>query len=270
MASGTNPGTTYTITMGDPGVYHEDRVLVTEVALSTYVTQMFRVYGATFSGSAWNFQSGVSAAYATVQNPDGSIHYFTYSGADGWLTSAWQGSDNNTVYNAVDFGATGGGSASDNTTALSSLFAAMVAPAGLPGGTAWIPQYNYPVNASLVGLTVPIQSIFQGLGTGGHGRAGTNVHFLINDTTSAGTFLSCSGVHTSGGTFFKNLAFQWSDPEFAGDTVLFLQYQGNAVEDCTFLDCPTALYIRGLTTLVKHCEIYYNVLASDPGSFQFE
>ena len=213
------------------------------------------------------FSIGCFKAYATVQNPDGSIHYLTYSGTTTpWATSAWQGSDNNTVYNGVDFGlvAPGGGTALANTTALSSLFAAMVAPAGLPGGTAWIPQYNYPVNASLVGLTVPIQSIFQGLGTGGHGRAGTNVHFLINDTTSAGTFLSCSGVHTSGGTFFKNLAFQWSDPEFAGDTVLFLQYQGNAVEDCTFLDCPTALYIRGLTTLVKHCEIYYNVLASDP------
>lgn len=31
MASGSNPGATYTITAGDLGVYHEDRVVVTTV-----------------------------------------------------------------------------------------------------------------------------------------------------------------------------------------------------------------------------------------------
>jgi len=60
MASGTNPGSTYTITPLDPGVYHEDRVVVTTVSgIST--TQMFRVYGATLVASdSWAFQSGVS------------------------------------------------------------------------------------------------------------------------------------------------------------------------------------------------------------------
>jgi hypothetical protein len=94
MASGTNPGTTYTISpVTDPGVYHEDRMVVTEVAPSTYVTQMFRVYGATFESGAWEFNpSTVSTAYATVQNPDGSIHYYSYSGATGWTTPEWEGS----------------------------------------------------------------------------------------------------------------------------------------------------------------------------------
>ena len=123
-ASGTNPGTTYTILpTSDPGVYHEDRVVVTAVG-STYVTQMFRVYGATFLDGTWTYV-GASTAYATVQNQDGSIHYFTYSGPTGWTTSEWEGSDNNTVYNAVDFGVTAGGSASDNATALGLLFTAL-------------------------------------------------------------------------------------------------------------------------------------------------
>jgi hypothetical protein len=66
---------------------------------------MFRVYGATLDPTSdeWSFVD-TGTAYATVQNPDGSIHYFTYSGTSPWPTSSWQGSDNNTVYNAVDYG----------------------------------------------------------------------------------------------------------------------------------------------------------------------
>jgi hypothetical protein len=62
------------------GVYHEDR----EITLpSGPGSQMWRVYGATFNPTSteWDFVGGVSTAYATVQNPDGSIHYLTYSGA---------------------------------------------------------------------------------------------------------------------------------------------------------------------------------------------
>jgi hypothetical protein len=38
-------------------------------------------------------------AYATVQNPDGSIHYYTLDDSGNWV-----GSGNNAVYNAVDYG----------------------------------------------------------------------------------------------------------------------------------------------------------------------
>ncbi|MGA9273467.1 MAG: hypothetical protein WBV67_08270, partial [Candidatus Cybelea sp.] len=125
VASGTNPATEYQITLGSPGVYHEDRVVVTTVSGAS-LTQMFRVYGAVLSpGIGWSFQSGVSTAYATVQNPDGSIHHFTFSGTAPWQTEDWEGSDNNTIYNAVDFGTTAGGSASSNSDALTSLFTAM-------------------------------------------------------------------------------------------------------------------------------------------------
>lgn len=174
MASGPNPGTTYTITMGDPGVYHEDRVVVTTVS-GTSTTQMFRVYGATLEADGWHFVSPASTAYATVQNPDGSIHYFTYSGSVPWQTGNWQGSANNTIYNAVDFGTTAGGAAASNTAALESLFTAMTDAAGLGGGMARIPQFNYPVNSG--GLALAQQSIIQGLGTGGYNNGMGNYHF---------------------------------------------------------------------------------------------
>jgi hypothetical protein len=262
MASGTNPGTTYTITALDPGVYHEDRVLVTEVAPSTYMTQMFRVYGAQFTGTFWQYQSGVSTAYATVQNPDGSIHYFTYSGTNNWSTSAWQGSDNNTVYNAVDFGATAGGSALDNTNALASLFTVMNAPAGNQGGYARIPQLQFSVNASPSGspLAVPPGVIMQGLGTGGKSEGGeAYYHFSISDPAEAGpyTFFYVNASHTSGGTFFNNIAFDWLTPGYALDTCIFFSIWNGGVYGCTFQNCPTAINIQGLGVSVKNCTITY-------------
>jgi hypothetical protein len=275
MASGTNPGTTYTITALDPGVYHEDRVVVTEVG-STYITQMFRVYGAQFDFTlgTWSFQSDVSTAYATVQNPDGSIHYFTHSGANGWLTSAWQGSDNNTVYNAVDFGLNAGGIASDNTNALASLFTSMLTAAApaLGGGTAHVPQYNFPVNASTTGITVPPGPpgagaglggcIIQGLGTGGADKEHTAFHFSITDPSDeAGpfTFLNCSGPHhhTSGGTYLRNIAFEWVSAGYALDTVLYLDYYNGGADSCTFANCATVAFIRGLGMRFRNCTINY-------------
>lgn len=272
MASGPNPGTTYTITMGDPGVYHEDRVVVTTVS-GTSTTQMFRVYGATLEADGWHFVSPASTAYATVQNPDGSIHYFTYSGSVPWQTGDWQGSDNNTIYNAVDFGTTTGGSAVSNSAALTSLFTSMVTAAGLGGGTARIPQYNFPVEASIAGITVPPGPsgngdggcIIQGLGTGGSsGGSGANpaFHFSISDpTTDLGPFifLNSTGNHTSGGTFFKNLAFKWMGPLFSLDTCLSLSIWNNGVDSCTFTDCPTAMNFKGLAASARRCTIDYNV-----------
>ena len=137
-------------------VWHTDQ----EFADSSGNSYMFRIYNAEYdtnSGTWHTLTTGVSNAYATVQNPDGSIHYYWNNGVT--TNFSWVGSGNNTIYNAVDFGTTAGGSASANTTALASLFTAMAtatAPA-LVGGSAFIPQYNFPVNASLstAPLTVP-------------------------------------------------------------------------------------------------------------------
>ncbi len=273
VASGTNPATEYQITLGSPGVYHEDRVVVTTVSGAS-LTQMFRVYGAVLSpGIGWSFQSGVSTAYATVQNPDGSIHHFTFSGTAPWQTEDWEGSDNNTIYNAVDFGTTAGGSASSNSDALTSLFTAMTAAAGLGGGTARIPQYNFPVDASDGGIVVPPVPtgtgdggcIIQGLGTGGSsggGSANPAFHFSISDPSpnlGPFIFLSSTGNHTSGGTFFKNLAFKWMGPLFSLDTCLSLSVWNNGVDSCTFTDCPTAMNFRNLAGSARRCTIDYNV-----------
>lgn len=263
MASGTNPGTTYTITTGDPGVYHEDRVVVTTVG-ATSITQMFRVDGAMLEADGWHFVD-TGTAYATVQNPDGSIHYFTYSGTSPWLTSAWQGSDNNTVYNAVDFGVTANGSASVNAGALSSLFTAMAGAAGLGGGMLWIPRYNFPVNASSA-LNAPVGCIFQGLGTGGYNNGYEFFHFSISDgaATVASTFFSNSGNHTPGGTIFRNLAFQWIEPGYVGDTCLNFNYSNNIAQECTFTDCPLAINFQGLQQSAKQCSISYGNDSDNP------
>ncbi len=269
MASGPNPGATYTIAPPtDPGVYHEDRLVVTTVS-GVSTSQMFRVYGATFDSlsGTWSYV-GATAAYATVQNPNGSIHYFTYSGTNGWPTSAWQGSDNNTIYNAVDFGATAGGSASVNTGALIALFTGMVnatASAGLGGGVARIPQYNFPVNATPTGLPVPPDAsggggcIIEGLGTGGQSTPNMAFHFSINDPLVAGPFifLNCSGAHTSGGTYFRNLAFNWNGPGYFNDVCLSLHLWNALADSCTFTNTPCAAYIQGLASGLRNCTIDY-------------
>jgi hypothetical protein len=261
MATGDDLGTQY-VPSETSGVYHEDREVTVTGGPGS---QMFRVYGAKFSSTSglWTLQSGVSVAYATVQNPDGSIHYFTQSDSSGWSNSEWLGSSNNTVYNAEDYGLSTGGSASSNSTALTSLFTAMPEAAGLGGGTGWIPQYNFQVNAwynpstGFTGPTVPPQSIFQGLGTGGKNDQ-SKFHFSINDPGEGpNIFLYCSGHHTSGGTYFEKLAFQWNTPGYTNDTCLYLNTWSNTARDCTFTDCPTAVNIQGLGCLLDHCTISY-------------
>ena len=269
-ASGTNPGTTYTISPPtDPGVYHEDRVVVTTVG-ATSTTQMFRVYGATLEADGWHFV-GASTAYATVQNPDGSIHYFTYSGSAPWSTDSWEGSDNNTIYNAVDFGTTAGGSALDNSAALTALFTAMAdatGDSGLGGGMARIPQYNFPVNAftSLEGLALPPQSIIQAQGTGGFNNNIGNYHFSIHDAMEPGAFLGDTGSHTSGGVVLRNLAFQWVSPSYYQDTCLFFGSTNDTAEGCNFTDCPAAINFSGLAGSAVRCTVNYNVMGSPPAN----
>lgn len=268
-ASGTNPGTTYSITTGNPGVYHEDRVVVTTVG-GVSTSQMFRVYGANFdpTSSKWFFQSSVSTAYATVQNPDGSIHYFTYSGTTGWATSAWQGSNNNTIYNVEDFGAAPGVASS---AALVSLFMAMSAAPGLIGGHVRIPQYNFLVVGTSTGIAVPNQVIIQALGTGGTGLGSSNYHFTISDTVGAASVLfSATGSHSTGGTEFRNLSFKWNSPQYPGgggapgDTVLNLGFAGCLVYRCTFTDCPTTVNFGSFTgtpsalgSVMTQCHVEY-------------
>ncbi len=71
-----------------------------------------RIMRSTIPLPAWTtITPGVSDAYATVQNPDGSVHYYWNNNVTSGFS--WVGIDNNTIYNAVDFGLAAGGSASD-------------------------------------------------------------------------------------------------------------------------------------------------------------
>jgi hypothetical protein len=243
------------------GVQHTDQ----EFTDSNGNSYLFRMYNAEFDPNGPNWKTltaGDSNAYATVQNPDGSIHYYTNPpGETTWST--WVGSDNNTIYNAVDFGVAGSGSPTSNSAALTSLFTAMVTAAGLGGGMARIPQFNFPVLASTGGIIVPSEDgiggyIIQGLGTGGNGNPGA-FHFSITDpvTTGPSIFLNSTGNHTSGGTFFKNLAFRWITPEYPADTCLNLDVWNNGVDSCTFTDCPTAMNFQGLAGSARRCTIHY-------------
>ena len=198
MASGTNPGSTYTITTGDPGVYHEDRVVVTPVGVTT-ITRMFRVYGATLNTvtEEWSFV-GVSMAYATVQNPDGSIHYFTYSGSTPWPTSAWQGSGNNAVYNAVDFGLVSGTDQSQtqraaNVAAIQNAVDAAIAliDENTGGGTVVIPAGTYELGGTTGGLpaTITMDGVTGGLTIRGE-SAGTTL-MQVWDASKRHRLVSC-------------------------------------------------------------------------------
>jgi hypothetical protein len=265
MASGTNPGSTYTITAGNPGVYHEDRVVVTTVG-GVSTTQMFRVYGAAFDPNFghWSYV-GATTAYAMVQNPDGSIHYFTYSGSAPWHITDWQGANNNTVYNAVDFAANGGANPSDITSALTSTFNAIFNTTPV-GGMLWIPEFGYQVDSvsqSGSPLLVPYCAIIQGLGTGGENQGGANgaFHFNINGTGSGAngnTLFYLSGAHNSGGTKFKNLGFRWLSSGTANDQCINVN-NGWAVvaEGCFFRDCPIAFNSDALASGLLNSAINY-------------
>jgi hypothetical protein len=130
------------------GVYHEDREV--NVSGDVGASQMYRTYNAEFFPDVpeWKIvTSGVSKAYATTQNSDGSIHYFSnYNPATTTFEptwTSWFGSGNNNVYNAVDYGLSTTGVGGDNTAALN---AAVTAAIIAGGGTIFIPQGSYDLS----------------------------------------------------------------------------------------------------------------------------
>jgi hypothetical protein len=186
IATGNDPGTQYHPSETS-GVYHEDR----EVTVSGGSgSQMWRVYNAQFASSSglWFVQNASLPAYATVQNPDGSIHYFTSpSGLTQWSTSQWVGSDNNTIFNAVDYGLVAGSGVSQtqqqaNVTALQNAVNAAIGT----GGTVAIPAGVYELSG-----TVNVTNVQGGLVIRGE-SAGTA------SAPAAGTILIQQGIPTGG------------------------------------------------------------------------
>lgn len=163
-----------------------------------------------------------------------------------------------TIYNFGQFVNAPSLSAPANDAALRAMLLAMQNAPGLVGGMAWFPQYQVAASATGTGLIITDQSIFQGLGAGGSGSA----QFLITGTTGQGDVFWNTNTgslgHSEGGVFFRNLSFQWVNPISTGnptnapDTAINLQTQAARVQDCVFIDCPTAVGFDGIVTSTGH------------------
>lgn len=189
QATGTNPGTEYLPASGPPTApYNEDR----QVTLTGGPgTQMYRTVNAYFVQTSQTWKPVTSAsAYSIVQNPDGSIHYYTLNSS-----GTWSGSGNNAVYNAVDYGLVQGAgqSAPQRAANVAAIQSAInVAIAKIPGkanggGTVVIPAGVYELGGTLspgLAATIQIENVTGGLTIRGE---------------SAGTTLIQYGTPPSGG-----------------------------------------------------------------------
>jgi hypothetical protein len=258
----TYPATQYEPTETPPtgtAVYHEDR----EVTLSaTTGSQMFRTYNAQFNPDTaeWGFPEGSSApAYATAQNPDGSIHYFTNPlGATTWTT--WAGSGNNAVYNAVDYGLnvddTSGGA--DNTTALQS---AVTAAATGGGGRVFIPAGVYNISGTIeVPPTNPVTMNPVGIVIEGCGGSTELVQPLLAEDTLP--IFSMTGSNNRRGVRLKNLSFNYSNPKVGVFAVVSSGSEEVVCEGCLFVNCP-AMSMNGAHNGLLNCSVTYEVEAID-------
>lgn len=173
----------------DNGVYHEDREVNPSGAVGA--SQMFRTYNAQFNPTAvppsWGLNNPNLAGYATVQNPDGSIHYLTIP-AGSLQGTPWQGSGNNAVYNAVDYGliqGTGQSAAqrAANLAAIQSAVNAAIAKIpgkGNGGGTVVIPAGVYELGGTLspaMAATVAITNVTGGLTIRGESAGTTLIQY---------------------------------------------------------------------------------------------
>lgn len=259
VASGTYPFVQFQPSETS-GVWHTDQEF-TDSGGNSY---LFRMYNAAWdsAGPNWKTLGGGDNAYATVQNPDGSIHYYWNGGVSTW--TEWVGSDNNTVYNALDFGLSAGGSASGNSTALTSTFTAVLS-APSKGGAVSVPEFGYQVESSSTGIQVPYNMILQGLGTSGLGQDGASdyFHFSINGTgsTSSGNAFFATAVgapHSSGGTLIQNLGFIWIGSANAADTCISLNSGWNVrATNCFFVSCPIVMNCDALVSGLDGSSIKY-------------
>lgn len=179
-----------------------------------------------------------------------------------------------TVYNYGRYNPVPGGSATINTTALTAMFndilAAGTGSNGI-GGAALIEQATFPVNATSSGLTVPDQCNIIGTGGGGTatGSAPSFFHFVISRVgTDDAKFFNCTdagggGGHTSGGMYFRSLAFQWASTSDPADTCIHAAVWNARAIDCTFTDCPRAFDAQGVSCTLEQCTINYTV--GNPG-----
>ncbi len=128
-------------------------------------------------------------------------------------------------------------------TALSQMFSDMSAtnPYGATGGMAFIPQQQFAVDA--ISFSVPDQCNIIGSGGGGSGTS-PFYHFSISGTGSV-TFLNCTGNYTTGGKYFRSLAFRWTNANNSQATCIYAGTGNCRAINCTFTDCPIAFNAQG-------------------------
>ena len=173
------------------------------------------------------------------------------------------------IYNYGYYVNAPGGSAAANSTALTNMFTALNNNGGLQGGTGWIPQYSFAINASTGGYLVPDQTILEGLGLGGH-QSGSAFHFVINETAGGGqTFLQTQQPHTSAGIYIRNLAFQWNNPTSVNDCCIDAETWNVRTQWCNFQDCPIAIQFgpgKSLGCTLEGATIQYGNVSSVPNN----
>jgi hypothetical protein len=165
-----------------------------------------------------------------------------------------------TVYNFGHYDAT----LISPDVALGAMFSQMnPSSLGNTGALAFIPQKQYLVTSSASGFTVPDQSNIVGSGGGGTPIAGSGsfFHFLINPSTTTPTiFFNCSSSdYTSGGVYFRSLAFQWGLSSYPTDTCIEAAMWNVRAIRCTFTDCPIAFNATGVSCALEQCTINYTV-----------
>jgi hypothetical protein len=275
----TYPATQYEPTESPPTgapVYHEDR----EVTLSaTTGSQMFRTYNAQFNPNTaeWGFPEGSSApAYATVQNPDGSIHYFT-NPPDVTTWTTWAGTGNNAVYNAVDFGLVVGSGSQPQTLRAANVAAlqnAIDAAITAKGGTVVIPAGTYELGGITdeFTATINIANVNGGLTIRGESAGTTLVQYGTPQTMGANLAADIFDVSNSGNPTQFGLRFRELTLQYAND--LSLPTTGavaiNCVSDvadttaeyCAFLNCPQA-FAAGSSGSAAHCGLIGCTVSQD-------
>jgi hypothetical protein len=145
--------------------------------------------------------------------------------------------------------------------ALAEMFSDMSAPP-LPdgvGGSALFQQQSYTILAQ--SFSVPDQCNLVGTGGGGSWEGSLPnkqfYHFII-DFSEEAIFLNCVGTYTSGGKYFRSLAFKGGTLNTQHDTCIFAGTANCRAVNCTFTDIPTAFYAQGDGCALEQCTIHYS------------
>ncbi len=141
--------------------------------------------------------------------------------------------------------------------ALTTMFAAM-SGANPIGGLVFVEQYGFTVWSN--NFSVPDQCNIIGSGGGGSnpGAGSPFYHFAIDYTAgSSSIFLSCSGNYTSGGKYFRGLAFRGTNVASTSATCIYADTENCRIVNCTFTDIPTVFNAQGTACTLEQCTVDY-------------